>query len=211
MKHFKAILLIAIVNLVNPAHAYGESASNTHYRLLSDTRSLHNSASNVQAKLGQRLQQVADWEAADIQMMIDAWRAGGRSDRAMGLGWSAGAWSEYGVALNRGLMVAEVRGMESTKLRGYYGSLMGRYDRLEMFDASSLTPSTFTGDYDPDELKAAEAKSAVERQMQKQSGALAFLQATIRKDPGQAFADIKRIDASLSRLSYATKRNAHWK
>ena len=203
MKRTKVILLIAIAILINSAYAYADSASNTHYRLLSDTRSLHNSASNVQAQLGQKLQQVADWEAADIQMMIDAWRAGGQSDRAMGLGWSAGAWSEYGVALNRGLMVAEVRGMESTKLRAYYGSLMGRYDRLEMFDASSLTPSTFTGDYDPEELKAAEAKSAVERQMQKQSGALAFLQATIRKDPGQAFADIKRIDASLSRLSSA--------
>ena len=75
------------------AHAYGESASNTHYRLLSDTRSLHNNASNVQAKLGQRLQQVADWEAADIQMMIDAWRAGGNP---------IGLWVSVGVlALGR--------------------------------------------------------------------------------------------------------------
>ena len=74
MKRTKVILLIAIAILINSAYAYADSASNTHYRLLSDTRSLHNSASNVQAKLEQKLQQVADWEAADIQMMIDALR-----------------------------------------------------------------------------------------------------------------------------------------
>ena len=106
-------------------------------------------------------------------MMIDAWRAVDQSNRALGIGWDGGAWSEYGVALDRGLMVAEVRGMERAKLRAYYSSLMGRYDRLEMFDPSSLTPSALTGEYDPDELKAARAKSALERLMQKQSGALA--------------------------------------
>ena len=65
-------------------------------------------------------------------------------------------------------MIAEVRGMESAKLRAYYSSLMGRYDRLEMFDAS--THAALSGEYDPDELRAAKAKSAVERMM-KQSGA----------------------------------------
>ena len=203
MRLITAIFLIFAATVTIAAKAYGASASSTHYQLLSSTRSLHNSASNTQARLEIKIQQVADWEAADIQMMIDAWRAVDQSNRALGIGWDGGAWSEYGIALDRGLMVAEVRGMERAKLRAYYSSLMGRYDRLEMFDSSSLTPSALTGEYDPDELKAAKAKSALERLMQKQSGALAFLQATIRKDPGQAFADIKRIDASLSRLSQA--------
>ena len=62
MRRTKVILLIAIAILINSAYAYGDSASNTHYRLLSDTRSLHNNASNMQAKLEQKLQQVADWD-----------------------------------------------------------------------------------------------------------------------------------------------------